>query len=414
MATFVGYPIDGTINAQNIGADNLIPDIQTMVINYDNEGNPFTSWFSNPQSQALIQTDQILYYWYENQLDYPNATLLSAVGANTTPGGTQVVTIDMSNVQVGQVYQHIKTAQSFLVTNVANVVPNVSADVTIKPFPFTGTTAAVASGQLIRSLGIVQPRGGFYPAPRGSNPKRLSNICGVRSYSVGIDRSTINSPTWYDGGPFEYSKMAEIRQAKGDCERTYLFSLYADNQYTQANPTGTGSATGQLSATDGVYHRITTNTELYSGTLTEYLMDSFLLELFGQRNHGNNSKLFLIGPAAMRDINSFAKNRYTLMRPTDAGAFKGDYGMDVERYTFGGGTSGFFFMEREFTETELRHELMILDYNYIKLRHKRDSYIEVHPETQQPNQDVMQMSWVYEDGVQLEAEPFHARLTWVA
>jgi len=412
MAGFVGFPIDGTITSTNIGNDNLIPDIQTMVINYDNDGNPFMSWFSNPNSMALIQTDQKQYYWYENLLDYPNATMYSAISANTTPGGTQQITIDMSNVQVLQVYQHIQTAQSFLVVSVDNVVPNVSALITIKPFPLNGTTAAVANGQLLRSLGVAQPEGGFYPASRGSNPKRLNNIVGIRSYSVGLSRSMINSPTWYDGGPFEYSKNAELVQSKGDCERYYLFSLFADDSYTQNNPNGGSGVTGRLSATDGVYHRITTNVDLYAGTLTEFLMDSFLnLDVFGQRNHGANTKMFLIGPDAMQDINQFAKTRYRIMSPT--GDFRGDYGMDVERYSFGGGTSGIFFLEREFMEEEFRHGLMSLDYNHVKLRHKRDNYIEIHPETQQPNQDLMQMSWVFEDGVQLEAELFHARLGWV-
>lgn len=407
---YVGSPIIGPTSSTNIGLDQLIPDIQTNVIYYDNDGNPVMSFFSNPESGALVKTDQVEYFWQENQLDYPNATLLSAVAVNAVAGATQVVTIDMPDVVVGQVYQHILSGQTFYILAVANVVPNVQCDVTIKPMPFTAGTTAIAANQLIRSLGVFIPEGGFYPAPRGTKPARLSNIVALRAYSIGITRTQMGSPT-YAGDPYQNAQLHGVKQSKNDTERMYMFGVRVEeDNVVQNNPSGNGSWAGALRISLGLYRRITTNHDLYGGVVSEATFDSTMnTSVFGNRLHGSSTKLGLHGPDIVNDVNGFAKNKYKIEYPQN---FASEYGMDVVRYRFGS-KSVLFLEEREFYEDELRHTMLFVDPDHMKVRHKRNDYIEVYPDTQQNNEDKVQMSLVFEDGLQTECEQFHAILGWI-
>lgn len=407
--SYVGSPTIGPTSSTNIDVANLIPEIQEQVIHYDNDGVPVQSFFSNPENAALIKTDQVLYQWQENQLDYPNATLITAIGV-VAAGARQTVTVDMSDVVIGQVYSHPDTAQTFYVWNVTNVVPNMSCDITIELFPSTQVCVAVAVGELMRSMGIFIPEGGFYPAPRGTKPARLSNIVALRSCSYGITRTQIGSPTYF-GDPLQYNQIKQLRQGKNDSERMYIFGRRIEELgVTQSNPNGNGTQTGALRVSLGLYHRIVSNISLYSGRLTEDTFDSYMnTSVWGNRNHGSNYKIGLHGPDLINDINRFAKDKYRVMSPNNSRA---EYGMDIQVIIFNGGKRLLLMEEREFYEGNLRHALVTIDPNHMKIRHKRDSYIEVYPDTQQNNQDQIQTSLVWEDGLQVEVEQFHSRLGW--
>lgn len=415
MSQIVGFPFDGNVSASMLG-DSLIPAIENYVVQIDNDGNPFLSWFANPANAGLIKEDQLEYFWNEDIGDIPTIKILTAIvdkPANTP----QDITIDYPVAQTLQTLKHVESNQMFLVVAVGQPVYETSVQVTIRPFDPSEPTIALDVNTEMKNLGVTMPTGGFYSAPVSQTPKRLSNIMGRRTYSVGIERSTIGSPVWYDNGDsFSYSMKQRIKQSKGDCERTYLFSDYKKTTYTQQNPLIAGSQySGELSATDGVWNRITTNVDLYSGTATEFKWDSFLKLMFGQLNHGYNRKMFLMGSDTMFDINQFAKNKYRIVPPE--GNFRGTYGMDVEAYSFFAGCGGLLFMERELltptgSTSPLTHTAIALDTPFISIRHKRDSFIEIHPDSQQNNQDVTQTSWVFEDGVALKAEQFHGRFSW--
>ena len=408
---YSGIPIIGFSSTSNINAADLIPEIDSRVLYSDNDGNPIMSFFSNPETGQLVKTDQTTFQWYEDKLDYQNATLLTGV-AVVAAGITQVVTIDMSDVAIGQFYHHASSGQTFQVVAIGTVVPHVSAEVTIKQVPYSAATTVIAAGQPLNSQGVFMVEGGYYPPPRGMQPTPFSNIVGLRGYSIGITNTQLGSPTWY-GNPYEHSEFAGLSKVKYDSERMYIFGKRVEEaNVAQDNGSGSGSWTGTLRMSLGLYHRVTTNVDLYGGALTEATLDNWLnTAVWSGIDQGSRSKLGLYGPDAMTDINSFAKNRYRKIE--DMSAARDMYGMDIQCYYFNGGRKLYLVEEREFTVGDLRHTIFAVDPKHIFIRHKRPDYIEVRPDAQPNNADRIQTSFVMEDGLQVGLEMHHARLGWI-
>lgn len=409
--SYTGIATPGYLSTSNVNPADLIPEIEARVAYSDNDGNPIMSFFSNPRTGALVKTDQTTFYWYEDKLDYPNATLLTAIGV-VAAGATQVVTIDMSDVAVGNFYHHAATGQTFEVKAIGTVVQNVSAEVTIKQFPYSAATVAVAAGQPLNSQGIYIPEGGHYPPPRGMQPAQFSNIVALRAYSVGITNTQMGSPTWY-GNPLEHSEFHGLTQTKHDCERMYMFGKRGEEPNVQQdNGSGSGPWTGTLRMSLGLYHRITTNHDLYAGALTESTLDNWLnTALWGTTDQGSRIKIGLYGPDLMTDINSFAKNRYRKIE--DLSEARKYYGMNVSVYYTNGGRELYLMEEREFMVGDLRHTLLAVEPKNVFIRHKRPDYITVKPDTQPNNADRFQTSFVMEDGLQVKLEMQSGILGWI-
>lgn len=405
MAAYVGVPIVGTSGTFSETAADMIPEIERRVIVQDRDSAPIVTFFS--QIGQIEQVTNPTFQWMEDQFDYPNtltSTNIPNTAANTPITG---ITIDLSDVLIGQVFTHQQSNQTFVVTAITAVSAGVSATVTLLQVPTTAATTAISSGATLISNGNFIVEGGYYPPSRGSRPVFKNNNVQLCARTIAITR-TLQGVATYHGSQWDYDKQKNIAQFKGDMERVVLFGKnFTETNFAQNNGSGFGSYSSTLRGSQGIWGNITTNTATYAGTLTEATWDSFLgTQVWGRRNSGSRIKMGVCGPQVLQDINTFAKGRYRIL---EQGQIK--YGLDVRVYDLFGSRQIYLVEEREFWEsaTGLNTACMVIDPAYIKLKHLHGNLMQVLDSTP-PHQDIVSMVLRTEFGVEMQYEQAHAKL----
>ncbi len=411
-----GFPINQLTDTSQLNINDLIPEIDGYIRTWESESAPIMSFFANPESQALYPTAQTSFSWYEERWDQPDVTLLTPLIAGA-PGGTQVTTINQPDVVIGRNIHHVQTGQSLMVLDILVVTPNVSAQVLVTRVPETSGIDAIAAGEMLKTMPIFMPEGGYYPPPRGQKPKKLTANVGLSAWSVGITNTARNSPLYYsEGGQLQHDLPGETLRAKREMERYFMFAVPYEQSMNINNGSGAGAWENVVRSGTSLYQRTTTHTDIYPGVLDEdTLNDWFNTAVWGDTESGSDEKLILWGPDAMMDIDNFVKNRYRIVDDAQMqGAWKKTYGLNVKAVVFTGGQMGYFIREREFASPgdPLRHTLFAVNPGTTKIRHKRPSFIEVYADTQPRNADRYEMAMVQESGLQCELEEFNARLGW--
>jgi hypothetical protein len=410
MAGFIGTGIPGLTTTDSLNFNDLIPEIGKIVQVAEAKTSPIMSFFSNPRSGVLAPTisGQTTFAWYEEKFDTPNITLLTGI-LSKGAGVSQIITIDFPNVVVGHHFKEIVTGQEFEVLTISGApIPDVSADVEIVRVPTASATSAIAAGTLLSNLGIYIPEGGNYPPPRGHKPQRFENRVALKAVTMGISRTALNSPLWYTDSQLQHNIQQQTMEFNRSKERHYLFATGFEETRTQNNGSGSGPVTGVMRSGDGLWDRLTTNTPTYVTVPIDEdtFRDIMVNDMFGDRDSGNNQKLFPVGPALQEGIDKFALGRWRIV---DVPGFNLAYGFTVTAYIQGNHRL-WFLNEREFYEGERRNTGMWIDPDSLMIRHKRPDYIEVYGDTQPNNADRVEMALVTEDGLEIHNEYFSGRV----
>lgn len=397
--TTVGTDIVGTVGTFSMSGSDIIPEIARDVTLYDLQSSPIITFFTR-----IGRTEQIYdvqWKWQEDQYDNPNTTCTTGVAAESA-GVTQVVTLDVSNVNVGDVFYEPTSGQHFEVTAATNNPTTTTA--TILGVPSTSAVSAVAGTPLFIRMGNFMVEGGYYPTARGQRPVFRTNNVQLVTRSIAITNTMMNVNT-YHGSQWDYDRQGGVVKFRSDMERQCLWGdswMETRTQTTQASKV----ATGTIRSSRGIIPTIQTNIQNYSGALTEATLDSFLAnKVWGTRFAGSMEKLALCGLGVLQDINSFAKDRYRIL---DKGMQ--EYGLSIQVYTTFGGRRLYIMEEREFIDNpSYTNTMLSLDPRYISLKRLGPSLMQVIG-TKDPSKDEQSIVLRAEFGTETRFEKAHAIL----
>lgn len=402
MAT-TGAQLVGISGTLTVNGEDLLPDVQTKLVEYDLQSSPIITIMSRV-SGGVMDTVNPRYEWQEVQYDEPSvdsATAIASVGA----GVQQLITIETLAVVTGDTFLEPTTNQLFEVQLVddQDVVAETS-DVYVKQVPTTLSTTPVAGTPMLIRMGNTMIEGGYYPSSTMKKPVRVSNTITQVASQIEITELMKTLPT-YHGYEFDFQKKHKITQFRADMERRFIWGKSMEETRTQSH--GGNTATGIARNTKGVWNSITTNIDTYAGTITEATLDSWLQDVvFGAKYSGSDLKLGFCGPSFLGGISSFVKQKIRVLNSTPT------YGLAISEYIAPFGNRRLYLIEeREFKQNPAYEDtIMALDPGYLKIRKPTGQPLITVKPTKVPNKDTDAIGMVAYFGVQLEAEPFHAVL----
>lgn len=402
MAT-VGSSLVGTQGTLTINGQDLLPDIQTKLIEHDLESSPVVTIMSRIPG-GMVDTVNPTYQWIEVQYDEPSVTCSTGIaiaGANIS----QVITVDTLAVVVGDSFLEPTSNQLFEVFDVPSQdVAAGTSDITIKQIPTSTATVAVAGTPMMIRMGNTFIEGGFYPTPILKKPLRVTNTITEVAAQIEITDLMDALPTYY-GPDFEFQKKYIITRFRCDMERRCIWGKQFEEVRTQAQAGGT--ATGMARGTKGIWNGITSNITPYVGTITESTLDTWLgSTVFGAKYSGSPLKMAFCGTNFLSGVSQFVKNKVRVLNSVPT------YGLSISEYVAPfGGYRLYLIAEREFKgNPSYLDTAMVIDPAYLKLRKVANRpLITVKPSNVQ-NKDTKAIAIRAYFGVQLEAEVMHSIL----
>lgn len=402
MAT-VGSNLVGVQGTMTINGIDLLPDIQTKLIEHDLESSPVVTIMSRIPG-GMVDTMNPTYQWIEVQYDEPSvacSTGIASVGA----GVSQVVTVDTLAVVVGDTFLEPTSNQLFEVFDVPS--QNTSAgtsNLSVKQVPTTTATTAVAGTPMMIRMGNTFIEGGFFPTPILKKPTRVTNSITEVAAQIEITDLMDALPTYY-GPDFEFQKKYIITRFRCDMERRVIWGKQFEEMRTQTH--AGGQASGYARGTKGIWNGITSNITPYVGQITEATLDAWLgATVYGAKYSGSPLKMAFCGTNFLSGISQFVKNKVRVLNSVPT------YGLAISEYVAPfGGYRLYLIGEREFKENPAYLDTaMVIDPQYLRLRKVTNRpLITVKPSNVQ-NKDTKAIAIRSYFGVQLEAENKHSIL----
>lgn len=303
---------DGQLRTKGTNAvnpDQLAPDVQDRIYNYDAGSTPLNSVLMKRGRVVPAHQTEVKHLEGQTIPDWDKDS-----GSGATNSATTVNVLNGQYHRVGEVLLNPATGEGMLITAIATNALTVTRG-------YTGTAAAIAASQSLINLGAPEAEGADAPIARATVPVTLSNYTQIKRTPVSLSRTLAQVNTVGGKERDRLRRNAGIEHAR-DWENILLHG-------TKKEDTSSGIPVRLAGGLDSyVQTNILDASAISSGAIVETDINKWLAQVFRYRvDGGGGRKVLVVGTNMMSRMSSWGIGKLQ----TQAGASK-MLGFEVSTY----------------------------------------------------------------------------------
>jgi hypothetical protein len=369
-----------------------------------NGQTPLTGLLSKMKTET---TDDPEFSWWEEQLANPRMALSAQItNLSTSVSFTTTAQFDAYSFVAGDLLLVENAAADSAVSpfEIVEVVSITNGTTIVVTRAVAGTTAATAvTGLSVTKLGTVFAEGTSSPEASSRRPTRKQNYCQIFKTAYELTGTALETRL-RTGDPLKQERKRKSFDHSISMEMAFMFNGAA----TETN----GTSNQPKRYTAGLRTFLTSNTTVFTTTVTEASWIEAIRPVFDYDGGGGNERLALIGNGYATRISQLAKTGtdFTIGSPVRL------YGMELQRWTLPMGSVYFRTHPLMNTHGRYTYSAFFIDASSLVYRPMRNRDTKPKDNIQNNDEDTMKGMWMGEVGLEVHHErtmAYHGNLATV-